>query len=424
MSRPTSAPRIPKICRQSHKNRPDRAYVVLNGQRNYLDRWEDPLAHAEYDRLIAEWLSRGRSRPHPSPHDLIITELVVEFLQSVQAEQRYRQPQTLKPALRVLRRLYGHTLVGDFDLTRLEVVQQEMVRQRNPRTNKPWARRYVNANVQRVLRVFRWGKRRGLVPPEVWARIQDVEHLQKGRTEAPETEPVRPAPDEDVEAIKPFVSRQVWAMVQLQRLTGARPGEVVAMRLGDIDRTHEVWVYAPRDHKNAHRGKPRVIPLGPRCQSILAPFLCDRPGDGYLFSPCEAEAHRKATQRQSRRSKVQPSQRDRSKANPKRKPLDHYTTLSYARAIRRAIQKAYPHPEFGGIPSRALSPEQRKLRDRWKPPQHWHPNQLRHSFATRIRRDHGVETACVLLGHSKIETTQIYAETNLNTAIQIARKEG
>ena len=42
-------------------------------------------------------------------------------------------------------------------------------------------------------------------------------------------------PEADVEAIQPFVARQVWAMVQLQRLTGMRPGEVCRMRMCDLD---------------------------------------------------------------------------------------------------------------------------------------------------------------------------------------------
>jgi site-specific recombinase XerD len=35
---------------------------------------------------------------------------------------------------------------------------------------------------------------------------------------------------------------------------------------------------------------------------------------------------------------------------------------------------------------------------------------LRHTFATRVRKEHGLEAAQVLLGHSKADTTQIYAE--------------
>lgn len=43
---------------------------------------------------------------------------------------------------------------------------------------------------------------------------------------------MRPVPDAHVDAIKDHVSEQVWAMIELLRLTGMRPGEVCAMRTG------------------------------------------------------------------------------------------------------------------------------------------------------------------------------------------------
>ena len=44
------------------------------------------------------------------------------------------------------------------------------------------------------------------------------------------------------------------AMIQLQRLTGMRPGEVVIMRTADIDTTGSVWHYLPASHKTEHHG--------------------------------------------------------------------------------------------------------------------------------------------------------------------------
>ena len=38
-------------------------------------------------------------------------------------------------------------------------------------------------------------------------------------------------------------------MVQLQILTGARPGEVVITRPVDLDTTGKVWLYRPKTHK-------------------------------------------------------------------------------------------------------------------------------------------------------------------------------
>jgi site-specific recombinase XerC len=55
---------------------------------------------------------------------------------------------------------------------------------------------------------------------------------------------------------------------------------------------------------------------------------------------------------------------------------------------------------------------------------HWHPNQLRHSAATKIRRQFGLEAAQVILGHSKADVTQIYAERDAAKAIEIVKQIG
>ena len=55
-------------------------------------------------------------------------------------------------------------------------------------------------------------------PPEVHHGLKAVPSLRKGRTKARETEPVRPVPDEHVEVVRPHLSRQLAAVVDLQRL--------------------------------------------------------------------------------------------------------------------------------------------------------------------------------------------------------------
>jgi integrase len=37
-------------------------------------------------------------------------------------------------------------------------------------------------------------------------------------------------------------------MIELQPLTGMRPGEACAMRVRDIDTTDKAWVYRPFQH--------------------------------------------------------------------------------------------------------------------------------------------------------------------------------
>jgi site-specific recombinase XerC len=60
----------------------------------------------------------------------------------------------------------------------------------------------------------------------------------------------------------------------------------------------------------------------------------------------------------------------------------------------------------------------------WPKAHRWHPNRLRHSFATRVRKQHGLEAAQVLLGHSRADVTQVYAERNENLAATVAAEVG
>jgi integrase len=109
-------------------------------------------------------------------------------------------------------------------------------------------------------------------------------------------------------------------------------------------------------------------------------------------------AQRAVEQRKARKTKVQPSQRDRRKKNPKRVPAEKYRVTGYALAIRRACDKA-------GAPR-------------------WAPNQLRHSAATRLRREFGLDLAKVVLGHSSVMPTQIYAEQDQAAAADAMLKIG
>ena len=73
---------------------------------------------------------------------------------------------------------------------------------------------------------------------------------------------------------------------------------------------------------------------------------------------------------------------------------------------------------------RIAIPEKRAAIERWRKAHHWHPHQLRHNYATSVRHRHGLEIAQILLGHATADVTQIYAQRDLNHAIEIARQEG
>lgn len=71
-----------------------------------------------------------------------------------------------------------------------------------------------------------------------------------------------------------------------------------------------------------------------------------------------------------------------------------------------------------------LSDAQRKELASWRKAHRWHPNQLRHSFGTRVRKHHGLEAEQVLLGHERADVTQVYAERNEELAVSVTAKIG
>ena len=134
---------------------------------------------------------------------------------------------SFRQAMKPLRALYGNTLVTDFGPLSLKAVRRRFL-------DKGLVRKSVNKQVRRIKRIFKWGVENELVPPGIEQALSAVEGLKKGRTEAPDNPPVKPISWEDVVRIRPFVARQVWAMVHLQWLTGMRSSEVTAMRMCDI----------------------------------------------------------------------------------------------------------------------------------------------------------------------------------------------
>jgi integrase len=63
-------------------------------------------------------------------------------------------------------------------------------------------------------------------------------------------------------------------------------------------------------------------------------------------------------------------------------------------------------------------------RNAWHAAHSWHPHQLRHNAATRLRKEYGLEAAQVILGHKTLEVTEIYAEKNVAAAMRIMAEVG
>jgi len=121
------------------------------------------------------------------------------------------------------------------------------------------------------------------------------------------------------------------------------------MRAIDLDTTDRsgIWTFRPLRHKNLHRGKDRVIYLGPGAQEVVRPFLRDRPVDAYLFSPAEAECERRAAVHAARKTPHSCGNKPGSNRveTPRKKAGEHYEPASYYKAIQTACDAAFPPPQ-------------------------------------------------------------------------------
>ena len=334
--------RTPKYRFHKHTGQ---AYVELNGQRLYLGKYDAPATREAYHRLIAEWEAGGRRLATP-PAEITIVEVIERFWQY--AKTIYRKPdgsptkelETYKQVLRPLKALYANTKAADFGPRAIKAVRLKLV-------GLGWARSHINKQVSRLKTVFRWATEEELIPSNVFHALLAVRGLQRGQTEARETAPVRPVPEDLITPLKAILSDQVWALIQVQLRTGCRPDEAVRLRAVDFTNTSaEVWTVNYQEHKTARFGIAKTIFLGPQAKKVVAPFMENRPISDYLFSPVEAEAQRR---RQLTEARITPAScgnrpgTNRSK-RPEREPQDHYTVDSYRRAIERACDEAFPPP--------------------------------------------------------------------------------
>ena len=250
----------------------------------------------------------------------------------------------IKLSLKVLRRLYAHTLAKDFGPLALGACQAEFIRD-------GLSRREVNRRTNLIKGAFKWGVAQQLVSGEVWHCLQAVGGLRKDRCEAREIEPVGPVPDAIVERTLEHASPTVAAMVRLQLASAMRPGELVIMSVRDLDMSGPIWEYRPGSWKTEHHAgrAARVIMLGPKAQEVIRPFLT-LDISGYLFSPKRAVDEQNAERHEERKTPLYDAHKRHQaklrKARGRRPLGEHYTVNAYRIAIARACDQAFPIRTF------------------------------------------------------------------------------
>ena len=241
-------PRLSKSLPKYRKHKASgQAVVNLSGKDHYLGPHGNKASKLEYDRLIGEWLANGRSLPSTAAElATTINQLCAAYWKFckkyyVKNGKPTDEQAGVRASIRHLRKKYGKTAAEEFGPLALAAVREQMIAAGN-------SRRYINQNIGRLKRMFRWGVSKELIPVEVYQRLQTVAGLKKGKTDAVERDTIMPVDEVTVAATLPHLKPIIADMVQIQLLTGCRPGEVCSMRRNEIDRSNKVWSYRPDSH--------------------------------------------------------------------------------------------------------------------------------------------------------------------------------
>ena len=272
---------------------------------------------------------------------------------------------------------------ADFDAYCLLEIQEDL-------NNYGYAKTHCNDLLNDMRQIFKWGEARRLVPAGKFEHLKTVEPLQEGRENDDRYWEVA---DEVIERTLQLLLPVYQAIIRILWWTGARPKEILRMRVGDIERDVvedngqkvEMWSLSPKAHKTAKKNKGRVIAFGSREQEVLIPYLASKTTDKFVFSPEDAVTQRKQEARATRKTKVQPSQVERErvrKENPKRKYNPCFATDAVGNALRDAIANANKTlPEGERIPE-------------------WTLYCLRHKYVSEYVEKYGVEAAALMVGHT------------------------
>jgi len=362
--------RKPKYRRHSTR---DFAFVEWKGERHRLPgQWNSPESRDAYQRFVDRHVYGGRpavaTADSIEPRHVTIAVIVSRFLRWARGHYpgnpTRNEYSNCKHAVAAILKLFPTLPAAEFGPLKLKQVRQEMELGGN-------SRHYINAQVGRIKRMFRWAASEELVSAVVWQSLDSVTGLRRGQTKAKETARRVPVPWENVLPVFEHLNSTVAAMLWLQWYTGARSQSVCMAKPEQFDRKAvAVWLWRPR-HKTENRDIEIVLPIGPKCQAALAGFIDREPGD-FMFNPRDVRGNRRYNRR--------------------------YSALSYRQAVRRAQVRA-------------------------KVPQ-WTPHQLRHARATMVRGLYGLEAAQAVLAHETVDATQIYARNQLERATKVAIEIG
>jgi hypothetical protein len=104
-----------------------------------------------------------------------------------------------------VKELYSRSVAAAFGPPQFKAIRQRLVGEGLSRT-------YINEFMRRVVAMFQWGAAEGKTPAAVPHALAMIPGLHRGKSEAGETDPVRPIEDAIVDATLPTcrLSWRIW----------------------------------------------------------------------------------------------------------------------------------------------------------------------------------------------------------------------
>jgi integrase len=251
-----------------------------------------------------------------------------------------------------------------------ELTKEHLNRLKDKLLKRGLSRKYINQRLGRVRRCIGWMHENNYVSDQCALMAKVYRGLPAFRSSARETDPVEPVEWAIVERTLQHLHEPWKSMVLLQWYTGMRPGEVCNLTISEVRRTGDPWIIDKgKNHKTAWRKKQRRLAVGPQAREILDHWIkvAELNDREFLFRG-----------RRNVKTCIRP--------------------VGYSHTLAKTCRKH-------GIPT-------------------WSPNQLRHSYATRVRSTFGLDAAQTMLDHSRADTSQIYAELDMSKKAEIASRMG
>lgn len=371
--------RIPKY--RQHSTR-DVGFVEFQGKRYYFEgHYNSTSSLKAYRNFLKDHvLADPPERDDHSGNVTTIRTMMAGFLDECKATCSKQEYEAYRLACRVAAEHYRDLPAKDFGPATLKRMREHYFKARPVKRGKVLVEvkkrnspQYVNMQVQRLRKAFKWAVSEELIPAWVHHGLMTISPLASAKVQKTGAE------WDDVQLVLAEVSPTIAAMILVQWYTSARAKSVCNAKASQFTPSGDLWIWKPQ-HKRESADGELELPVGPKCQAILKPFI-ESAGDGYLFNP--------RTARNNRRYR------------------DKYDTHSYRQSIDRAIERVNAKRAKEGLP-----------------PIRWKPHQLRHAKGDAVRQTYGIEAAQAILGHGSLEATQVYSARRLSLAKDVARETG